>query len=165
MKKIISLILAVIMIFSVTAVATFAADEAEGPVKITFTYDGPDKNGLPIPKTKVIYVQYDEDYTSKAPKETYISGGYKYYIEGWEAVGYGDGTIYSKALPKISKGDGITEVTFKACMGAEVATAGGMLGDAAEDILGENTINFFNYIIEQLRLWFGKLILFLRNFA
>lgn len=162
MKKIISLILVVLMVFSVTAIAVSAADEK--PVKITFVYDTADKYGLAVERTKVIYVDYDEDYTKEAPKDTYISGGYKYYISGWETDNYGpDGMIYEN-LPTIPAADGITEITYKACYAVEEVTAGGILGDAAEGVLGESTMAFFEYIVEQIKVWFGQFILFLRNF-
>ena len=165
MKKIISLILAVLMIFSVTAVAAFAEDEARKPIKVTFVYDIADSNGIAVGTTKVIYVDYEEDFTSKAPKDTYISDGYKYYITGWETAQYGvPGTVYEK-LPKIAQNDLITDITFKACYSVEKFTAGGVIEDVAGDIFGDSTLNFFSYIMEQLKTWFAQFILFLRNFA
>ena len=163
MKKIISLILAVLMIFSVTAMAVSAADEAQKPVKITFIYDAADSNGLAVERTKVIYVDYGEDYTKQAPKDTYVSDGYKYFISGWEIAGSSDRKVYEN-LPVIGQNDGITELTFKAAYGAEEITAGGVIGDAAEEILGGETVAFFEYLMQQLEVWFGKFILFLRNF-
>ncbi len=173
MKKIISLILAVLMIFSVTAVAAFAAEESQKPVKVTFIYDDADINGrLAVTKTKEIYVDYDEDYNSKIPVGSYLVEGddgktYKVYTALWstDRAGYNT-TLFEKGkFPVFGKNDGVTEITFKADMASEEVTAGGVIGDAAEGILGESTVNFFSYIIEQIKLWFGKLILFLRNFS
>ncbi len=159
MKKIISLILAVIMIFSVTAMAVSAADETQKPIKVTFKYDKDDGKGIAIPAEKVIYVDYNEDFTKKAPQETYIQGGWKFYIEGWSTDDYGPaGKVYTK-LPTIPESDGITEITFTAQTGAEEVTVGGVIGDAADTILGEDTVSFFTYIIEQIKVWLGKLLL------
>lgn len=162
MKKIISLMLAVIMIFSVAAMAVSAADETTKPVKVTFIYDGDDGKGLAVPKETVIYVDYGENFTSKAPKATYISGGWKYYIVGWTTDDYGQaGTVYEN-LPTIPEGDGIKEITFHAEMGAEEVTVENVIGGAAEDVVnglfGESTMDFINYIIEQIKVWFGKLL-------
>ena len=163
MKKLISLILAVVMIFSVTAMAVSAADEATKPVKVTFIYDKADIKGIPVPETKVIYVDYGENYTKDAPKSTYISAGWKFYIEGWTTEGYGKPDTVWVNLPVISEGDGITELTFNAVVGNEQLTPDGVVEDAVEDVVdnlfGESTMAFINYIIEQIKVWFGKLLL------
>ena len=67
-------------------------------------------------------------------------------------------------FPVFGANDNVSEIVFKAEMASEEVTVGGVIEDAAEGILGESTVNFFNYIIEQLKLWFGKLILYIRNF-
>ena len=163
MKKIISLVLAVIMIFSVTAMAVSAADETTKPIKVTFVYDADDGKGLAVPREKVVYVDYGENFTKKAPKDTYISGGYKYFIEGWSTDTYGPkGTVWVN-LPTISESDGIKEITFNAQMGAEEVTVENVIGGAAEDVVngifGESTMSFINYIIEQIKVWFNKLLM------
>ena len=173
MKKIISLILAVLMIFSVTAVAAFAEGETEAqkPIRITFIYDDADINGIAVPKTKEIYVDYGEDYNSRVPEGSYRVKGedgktYRIYTDVWSSdkAGY-DTTLFEKGkFPVFGANDNVSEIVFKAEMASEEVTVGGVIEDAAEGILGESTVNFFNYIIEQLKLWFGKLILYIRNF-
>ena len=111
MKKLISLILAVVMIFSVTAMAVSAADEATKPVKVTFIYDKADIKGIPVPETKVIYVDYGENYTKDAPKSTYIAAGWKYEIVGWTTTDVGPADRVWVNLPTIAEGDGVKEIT------------------------------------------------------
>ena len=171
MKKIISLILAVIMIFAVTSVGVFAADETQKPVKITFIYDDADISGTAgMEKTKVIYVDYEEDYNSQIPNGVYYTTEdgerYKYFTGTWETTTPGYNTkLYEKGhFPKFAANDGITEITFKANMEVEKVTVENVLGGAAEEVLGESTMAFFNYIIEQIKVWFGKLMLYIRNF-
>ena len=165
MKKIISLILAVLMVFSVTAMAVSAADETTKPIKITFVYDSADSNGKAVEAEKVIYVDYGEDYNKEAPKDTYIDGGFKYFISGWETEDYGPKNYIHTSLPVVPATDTqIKEIKFRACYDVEKVTPGGVVEDAAESLLGESTVEFFNYIVKQLELWFGQFILFLRNF-
>ena len=163
MKKLISLILAVVMIFSVTAMAVSAADEATKPVKVTFIYDKADLKGIPVPATEVIYVDYGENYTKKAPKSTYIAAGWKYEIVGWTTTDVGPADRVWVNLPTIAEGDGVKEITFHAEMGAKEVTPDGVVEDAVEDVVdnlfGESTMAFINYIIEQIKVWFGKLLL------
>ena len=170
MKKIISLLLAVIMIFSVTAVGVFAADETQKPVKITFIYDDADVKGLAVEKTKVIYVDYGEDFNSQVPTGVYYANEgdarYKYYTDVWatEKAGYSS-TLWEKGkFPVFNEADGVKEITFKAQMGVEKVTAENIIGGAAEEILGTDTMAIFNYFIEQIKVWFGKLMLYIRNF-
>ena len=171
MKKIISLILAVIMIFAVTSVGVFAADETTKPIEITFIYDDGDLTGSNgIEKTKVIYVDYDEDYNSKVPYGSYLTKGndgetYKVFTGTWETTTPGYTKLYEKGhFPSFSALDGVTKITFKANMETEKVTVESVIGGAAEDVLGESTVAFFEYIIEQIKVWFGKLMLYLRNF-
>ena len=172
MKKIISLILAMLMIFSVTAVAAFAEGEAQKPIKVTFIYDDADINGIAITKTKEIFVDYGEDYNSQVPEGSYIVKGddgknYSIYTDVWSSDKNGyNTTLFEKGnFPIFGENDPVTEIVFKAEMASKEVTVGGVIGDAAEDILGESTMSFFNYIIEQIKLWFGKLILYIRNFT
>ncbi len=172
MKKIISLILAVLMIFSVTAVAAFAEGETQKPIKVTFIYDDADINGIAITKTKEIFVDYGEDYNSQVPEGSYIVKGddgknYSIYTDVWSSDKNGyNTTLFEKGkFPIFGENDPVTEIVFKAEMASKEVTVGGVIGDAAEDILGESTMSFFNYIIEQIKLWFGKLILYIRNFT
>lgn len=163
MKKLISLILAVIMIFSVTAVAVSAADETTKPVKITFVYDVDDGKGNGVERTKPITVDYGENFTNQAPKGSYTHAGWKYTISGWTVEGYGEAGKVWTNLPTVSEGDGITELTFTAVYDAKEVTVEGVVGDAAEDVVnglfGESTTTFINYIIEQIKVWLGKLLL------
>ena len=172
MKKLISLILALIMVFAVTSVGVFAAEETTKPVKITFIYDDGDLTGnAGVEKTKVIYVDYDEDYNSQIPYGSYLTKGddgatYKVFTGTWETTTAGYNTkLYEKGhFPTFSALDGVTEITFKANMETEKVTAENIVGGAVEEVLGESTTAFFKYIIEQIKTWFGKLILYIRNF-
>lgn len=167
MKKLISLILAVIMIFSVTAVAVSAADETTTkPVKITFIYDVDDGKGNGVERTKPITVDYGENFTNQAPKGSYTHAGWKYTICGWTTEGFGKPDyVYSGQLPTVLESDGITELTFTAVYDAKEVTVEGVVGDAVggaiDNIFGESTMTFINYIIEQIKVWFGKLLLLL----
>ena len=128
MKKIISLLLAVVMIFSLTATAAFAADK---PLKVTFLDDRGDV-------MKEIYVDYGENYTSQAPTDTYVDEGYMYSIGGWEAnLPAFKGTILEK-LPAFIEADGITEVTYRAVYDVEPFTPDNVIGDVVDNILGQN---------------------------
>ena len=171
MKKIISLILAVIMIFAVTSVGVFAVDATTKPITITFIYDDGDITGTNgIEKTKVIHVDYGEDYNSQIPYGSYLTKDndgvtYKVFTGTWETKTPGYTKLYEKGhFPIFTEIDGVTEITFKANMDTEPVTLGNTLGGAAEEILGESTMAFFNYIIEQIKVWFGKLMLYIRNF-
>lgn len=169
MKKIISLILAVLMIFSVTAVGVFAADETQKPVKVTFIYDDANTLGQAVTKTKVIYVDYGEDYNSQVPTGAYyttVDGvRYKIFTDLWEAdlAGYNRSLYEKGSFPKFDAADEITEITFIAQMGVEEMSVENITGDIAEGVLGEGTVNLFANFIEQLKLWFGQLILYLAN--
>ena len=172
MKKLISLILALIMVFAVTSVGVFAAGETTKPIKITFIYDDGDLTGSAgVDKVKEIYVDYDEDYNSQVPYGSYLTKGddgetYKVFTGTWETTTAGYNTkLYEKGhFPTFSALDGVTEITFKANMETEKVTAENIVGGAVEEVLGESTVAFFEYIIEQIKTWFGKLMLYLRNF-
>ena len=169
MKKIISLILAVLMIFSVTAVGVFAADETQKPVKVTFIYDDANLRGEAVTKTDEIYVDYGENYNSKVPTGAYyttVDGvKYKIFTDLWEAnlTGF-NGKYFEKGkFPVFEELDGITEITFTAQMGAEEVSVENIAGDIADTVLGKDTVNLFTNFIEQLKTWFGQLILYLAN--
>lgn len=158
MKKIISLLLAVVMIFSLTATAAFAANDANKPIKITFLDDRGDV-------MKEIYVDYGENYTSQAPTDTYIDEGYKYSIGGWEAnLPAFKGMILVK-LPSFVEADGITEVTYKAVYDVEEFTADNVIGDVVNGVFGENTTDLFSSFIQLIKEFFQKIIMYLMNFA
>ena len=158
MKKIISLLLAVVMIFSLTATAALAAGDADKPIKITFLDDRGDV-------MKEIYVDYGENYTSKAPTDTYIDEGYKYSICGWEAnlTAY-KGIVLTK-LPTFTEIDGITEVTYRAVYDVEEFTADNVIGGVVDNILGENTTNIFSSFIQLIKEFFQNLLMYLMNFT
>ena len=170
MKRIISLILAVVMIFSVTATGVFAADETQKPVTITFIYDDADVKGLGVEKTKVIYVDFGEDYNSQVPEGVYYSTvdgvRYKFYTDTWTTTANAYNTkLYEKGyFPAITALDNITEITFKADMAVEEVTAENVVGGVIEGVVGEETVDLFKSFVELVKLWFGKLMLYLRNF-
>lgn len=155
MKKIVSLLLAVLMIFSLTATA-FAADDASKPLKIIFT----DERGYVL---KEINVAYGEDYTSKAPEDTTIDGGYKTYITGWESD-LQPGVVMT-TLPVINAADGFTELTFKASYTTVEVTAENVIGGVVDEILGENTTDLFTSFIQLIKEFIQQFIMYLMNFG
>lgn len=158
MKKIISLLLAVIMVFSFTATVAFAADDASKPITVTFL----DDRGSVL---KEIKVDYGEDYTSKAPTDTYIDEGYKYSICGWEPdLPAFKGQALVK-LPVFIEADGITEITFKAVYDVEPFTPDNVVEDVVDGILGENTTNLFSSFIQLIKDFFQQFIMYLMNFG
>ena len=153
MKKIVSILLAVLMIFSLTATA-FAAND----VKVTFT----DERGYVL---KEITVAFGEDYNAKAPEETTIDGDYMTYISGWESDHAAfKGTILTK-LPVINKKDGITDITFKAVYTTEEITTENVVGGVVDNIFGEDTSDMLSNLIATIKAFFQKFILFLINFT
>lgn len=158
MKKIISIILAVVMIFSLTATVAFAADDASKPVKIIFL----DDRGSVM---KEINVAYGEDYTSQAPKDTYYDEGYKYSIFGWSSTHPAfSGTVLTK-LPKVDSTDGITELTFKAVYDVEEVNTENVVGGVVDTLLGDNTSDLFSSFIQLIKEFFQKFIMYLMNFT
>lgn len=155
MKKIVSILLAVVMIFSLTATVALAADAK--PVKITFL----DDRGAVM---KEINVAYGEDYTSKAPVDTYIDGGYKYFISGWESDHPAlKGQVFEK-LPVIAEKDKITALTFKASYSVVEVTPDNVIDGVVDGIFGENTTDMFGSLIELVKSFFQQFIMFIMNF-
>lgn len=158
MKKLISLLLAVVMIFSLTATAAFAADDTSKPIKITFLDDRGDV-------MKEIYVDYGENYTSQAPTDTYVAEGYIYSIGGWEAsLSAFKGTVLVN-LPTFVEADGITEVTYEAVYDVKEFTADNVVGDVVNGVFGENTTDLFSSFIQLIKEFFQNILMYLMNFA
>lgn len=159
MKKIVSLLLAVIMVFSLTATAALAADESK-PVTITFL----DDRGSVL---KVINVAYGESYSGQAPTDTYIDDGYKYSICGWESdlAAFRGQVLTNDNLPVVNAGDDITELTFKAAYDVEPFTPDNVIGDVVDGIFGENTTDLFGTFIQLIKDFFQRFIMFLMNFG
>lgn len=158
MKKIVSLLLAVLMIFSITATAAFAADDASKPIKITFL----DDRGYLL---KEITVDYGEDYTSKAPTDTYVDEGYKYSIFGWNSDLPAFKNTVLVNLPAFVEGDGITEVTYTAVYDAEPFTPENVIEDVVDGIFGESTTNIFSSFIQLIKEFFQQLLMYIMNFG
>lgn len=152
MKKVLSLILAVTMLFSLATIA-FAADEK--PITINFVIDGE------IAST--ITVDYGEDYTSKAPKVLpRISDGIKYEFAGWECNDKYYSSIYEN-LPIIEEDAPIYELTFTATF-SEVPYDG---EEFVEDIIGDEAMfnikavweGFINFL-QQVLFYISSLLAF-----
>lgn len=174
MKKIISLILAVLMIFSATAFA-FAADEANPnpenkPIKITFVYDVTDRSGLPVRTSSDIYVDYGEDFNDQVPESSYYTdtkdGKYRVYIGFWttDKAGYNITNWKKGSFVAFPEGSSVTEITFEAQPATEKVTAGNTIGGASEDLFGINIVELFAKFFEQFKVWFAEIILLLGNF-
>lgn len=154
MKKIVSILLAVIMIFSLTATMALAADD----VKVIFT----DERGNVI---KEITVDYGEDFNAKAPQDTYVDDGYRYFISGWETNHPAfKGTILT-TLPVIKSGDGVKEITFRACYDVEEITTENVVGGVVDTIFGEDTTDMLSSFIAAIKAFFQGIILYLMNFS
>ncbi len=152
MKKILSLVMAVVMLFSLSAIA-FAADEK--PVTVHFVIDNE--------VVKTITVDYGEDYNSQAPDiRREISGGIKYEFGGWECDHkYYSGTIY-ESLPVIDEDVPVYELTFTATYveteydGEEIVKD--IIGDDATmnlKALWDEFVKFIQTIILYFAAFFG----------
>lgn len=150
MKKVLSLVLAMVMLFTLGTVA-FA--EEEKPITVNFVINGE--------LVKSIQVDYEEDYNSQAPDvRREISNGIKYEFGGWETNNYYyTGTIYEK-LPVIEEGTPIYEITFVATY-TETEYDG---EEIIEDILGDNTVAGFKSIWEGFLQFLQQVILYIAAF-
>ncbi|MBQ7296049.1 MAG: hypothetical protein IJW86_07635 [Clostridia bacterium] len=150
MKKVLSLMLALAMLFTMGTVA-FAADEK--PITINFVIEGE--------LVKSIQVDYGEDYNSQAPDiRREISNGIKYEFGGWETTNkYYGGTIYEK-LPVIEEGTPVYEITFTATY-TETEYDG---EEIASDILGDNTVAGFKTIWASFVEFLQQVLLYIAAF-
>lgn len=163
MKKIISVLLVVLAVFSLTATAAFAEGESTKPITVYF-YD----NGVEIKK---IHVNYGEDYNVQAPKiaDSIIEGtNYKQVHDGWEITNVGEykGEIISHGnLPVFSEKDNVTEVHVKAVLKAYENNIENNIKDkidSNETLSGVS--DFFSSIVSLIKTWFMNFILFLNAF-
>ena len=150
MKKVLSLVLALVMLFTLGTVA-FAEDEK--PITVNFVIDGE--------LVKTIQVDYEEDFNSQAPDvRREISNGIKYEFGGWETNDYYyTGTIYEN-LPVIEEGTPIYEITFIATY-TETEYDG---EEIAEDVFGENAVAGFKTIWEGFLKFLQQVILYIAAF-
>ena len=150
MKKVLSLVLALMMLFTLGTVA-FAEDEK--PITVNFVIDGE--------LVKTIQVDYEEDFNSQAPDvRREISNGIKYEFGGWETNDYYyTGTIYEN-LPVIEEGTPIYEITFIATY-TETEYDG---EEIAEDVFGENAVAGFKTIWEGFLKFLQQVILYIAAF-
>ena len=150
MKKVLSLVLAMVMLL---ALGTVAFAEEEKPITVNFEIDGE--------IVKTIKVDFDEDFNSQAPDiRREISNGIKYEFGGWETLNYYyTGTIY-ETLPVIEEGTPIYEITFIATY-TETEYDG---EEIAEDIFGENAVAGFKTIWAGFVEFLQKVILYLAAF-
>lgn len=171
MKKIISVLLVVLAVFSLTATAAFAEGETTKPITVYF-YD--DNSVEPV---KTIYVNYGEDLNVQAPEfESYVieaSDGTSYKIvhDGWEITnlkGYNGEFIPKGNLPVFGENDKVTEVHIRAQYEAYENNIQNNVQDALENIPGgeiiTNASDFFSSIISLIKTWFMNFILFLNAF-
>lgn len=150
MKKVLSLVLALVMLFTLGTVA-FA--EEEKPITVNFVIGGE--------LVKTIQVDYDEDYNSQAPDiRREISNGIKYEFGGWETNNYYyTGTIY-ETLPVIEDGTPIYEITFVATY-TETEYDG---EEILEDIIGDNAMTSVKTIWASFIEFLQKVILYIAAF-
>lgn len=151
MKKVLSLVLALAMLFTMGTLA-FAADE-EKPITVNFVIEGE--------VVKSIQVDYGEDYNSQAPDiRREISNGIKYEFGGWETNDYYyGGTIY-ETLPVIEEGTPIYEITFKATY-TETEYDG---EEIFEDIVGDSAAAGLKSIWEGFLAFIQQVILYIAAF-
>ncbi len=164
MKKIISILLVVITVFSFTAMMA-SAEEATGDIKVTFYRDRADAHGT------VVYVNYGDDINKVAPKyENQVSGEYIIVHTGWESdhAYYAGQVIELGNIEVIAANSGIKEITFTGVYKdrennlqnkIEGALEGTGVGDAVS-----NAGNFFETIINLFKKWIMSLSLFLNAF-
>ncbi len=147
MKKVLSLVLALAMLFTLGTIA-FAADEK--PITVNFVIGGE--------LVKTIQVDYEEDFNSQAPDvRREISNGIKYEFGGWETNNYYyTGTIYEK-LPVIEEGTPIYEITFSATYTETEYDGEEILGD----IVGDDTIAGFKSIWASFLAFLQKVIIYI----
>ena len=166
MKKIISVLLVILAVFSLTATAAFAEGESTKPITVYF-YD--DNSVEPV---KTIYVNYGEDYNVQAPKfDSYVVGEYKIVHDGWEITNlktYNGEFIPIDNLPVFVENDKVTEVHVKAEYKAYENNIQNNVQDAIEKLPGGEVItnagDFFSSIISLIKTWFMNLILFFNAF-
>ena len=170
MKKIISILLVVLAVFSLTATAAFAESDPSKPVTVYF-YD--DNNVV----VKVINVGYGENYNDKAPTlDSYIieaGDGTKYKVvhDGWSITNlktYENEIISLGNLPIIYDLDKVTEVHVVAEFKVYENNIQNNVQDAIEKLPGSeiitNASDFFNSIISLIKTWFMNVMLFLAAF-
>lgn len=166
MKKLISLLLSVLMIFTLAAMSVSAAEETTAPAEEKIKVIFQDDNGSVLDE---IEVSYGEDFTKKAPTvKGYVAEGFKYSHSGWQIEDYVGviaankvPTNWVKSLPVFDEDDGdyVEEVTFKALYAVKPYDGEAVL----EDIIGEGTVNYFQVLYERFVAFVNELILFLRN--
>ncbi len=150
MKKVLSLVLALAMLFTMGTIA-FAADEK--PITVNFVIDGE--------LVKTIQVGYGEDYNSQAPDiRREISNGIKYEFGGWETDNrYYGGTIYEN-LPVIDEDVPVYELTFTATYTETEYDGEEILGD----IIGDGAVSGFKTIWESFIAFIQQIILYIAAF-
>lgn len=171
MKKIISLLLIVLTVFSLTATAAFAEGEVTTKPITVYFYDD---NGVELKK---IYVNYGEDYNVQAPTlDSYIidsADGTKYKAthDGWEITNlktYENEFIPSGNLPVFGETDKVTEVKIAAVFKVRENNIQNNVQDTIEKLPGgeiiTNASDFFSSIVSLIKTWFMNFILFLNAF-
>lgn len=165
MKKIISILLVVITVFSFTAMMASAEEATTGDVKITFYSDKADAHGT------VVYVNYGDDINKVAPKyKNQVSGEYIIVHTGWESNHpfYAGQVIDKGNIEVIAANSGIKEISFTAVYDSEKNNVQNKVENAFEDTpVGDAILNasgIFETLINLVKKWFMSFALFLNAF-
>ena len=172
MKKIISILLVVLTVFSVTATFASAEDSTPGTYIVEFY----DDNGSTLVKTITVY--YGQDFNKEAPEfDSYIvkdvdGVDYKVVHDGWMIMNYKtyEGQAIPKGnLPALEAADKPPAVLkIKAQYKAYENNIENNIKDTVSNMPGAevftNMSDFFNSIIELIRSWFMNIALFFNAF-
>ena len=166
MKKIISILLVVITVFSLTAMMVSAEETTtQKPIKVTFYYDKVDTRGT------VVYVDYNENINNVAPDyDDQKANGFIIKHIGWDTdlAGYEAETITLGNIPVIPENSRITEITFTGVWQEKPDNTETKVESAVDGILGEGTTldisAFLERVISLLKNWVMSMTLFLKTF-
>ncbi len=176
MKKIISVLLVVLTVFSFTATAVFAEDatETRKPIAVMFF----DDNGT-TQVGETIYVDYGEDINQYADRLTFTHpditiDGTKYRVvhDGWEILNVKAyaGEVFGKGkLPTFGATDNIKEpIKIKAKYKEYEKTLGNEIESGLEKLPGGDVVlnagEFFTTIIELIKKWVMQFALYINAF-
>ena len=176
MKKIISILLVVLTVFSITATAAFAEDAApaQKPIAVMFF----DDNGT-TQVGETVYVDYGEDINKYANKLTFthpdieIDGRpFRVVHIGWEIINinmYKNQLIPLNELPTFGATDNIKEpIKIKAKYKEYEKTLSNEIQSGLEKLPGGDVIlnasDFFTIIVDLIKKWVMQISLYLNAF-
>lgn len=176
MKKIISILLVVLTLFSFATVAFAEGETAKKTYTVTFVYSTKDKE-----EVKTIPVEYGTDLDTVAPKvESYVHPSDNKILVKFECwttdfPGLNDQEFYD--LPTLEEVDGnVDGIRFE----AKVKYLENNLQNNVEDKFDETLDNlgvpdvtetfanfgeFFTKIVDLLKMWFTQFVFFLTSFS